>query len=191
MADVGFDVIVHGVLDCAECLEAGMLYCRTCIVKGPDWTVTSPPSSGEKVGNVEIITQMSERLPGPVAKFTWNAPFECALRSTNVSGWPQMAIQLTTVDATGKDVVVGYARCHIPTRSGSMTRDLPLMQPIASTPQQALFGALAGVGPELRDMSFLCSGEDRVTMHAKRLPGYVRVTFNVMINGQAELGYDV
>eukprot|EP00758_Cryptobia_borreli_P004120 Tbor_TRINITY_DN4197_c0_g1::TRINITY_DN4197_c0_g1_i1::g.26471::m.26471/K16744/B9D1; B9 domain-containing protein 1 len=189
MSEVGFDVVVHGVLECAECLEAGLLYCRTTISKGPDWTITSSPASGERVDNVEIVTQMSERLPGPVAKFTWNAPFECSLRSTNISGWPQLGIQLTTVEGR-KDVVVGYARCHIPVRSGSVTRDLPLMQPVASTPQQKFFG-LFSPPVEVKDINFLCSAEDRVTMHAKRLPGYIRVSFNVMVTGQVALGYNV
>lgn len=190
MSDVGFDVVVHGVLECAECLEAGMIYCRTVLSKGADWVVTAPPASGERVNNIEIVTQMSERLPGPVAKFTWNAPFEFSLRSTNISGWPQLGIQLTTIDGSGRDVVVGYTRCHVPMRSGSYTKDLPLMQPVASTPQQKFFGLFSGP-PEIRDIHFLCSAEDRVTMHARRLPGYVRVTFNLVVNGQEALGYDV
>jgi hypothetical protein len=157
---------------------------------GKDWSQT-PCASGERAVNVEVITQMSERLPGPVAKFTWNAPFEFSLKSTNVSGWPQIGIALSTINRSGADETIGYARCHVPMRSGHKTIDLPLIAPMFSTDQHKLFGIIAGTKPELRDMAFLCSGEDRVVMTAQRLPGYVRVSFNVHINGMSALGYDV
>lgn len=184
----GLEVTVHGNVECAECLEAGMLYARTVLVMGKDW-MHSPTASGERAVNSEVITQMSERLPGPVAKFTWNAPFEFALKSTNVTGWPQLAVAICTLTGNGADTVIGYARCHIPFHSGRRTLSLPLMQPVHSTPQHQLFGALTGVTPELRDISFLCTGEDRVVMTAKRLPGYVRISFDVLITGMNDHGY--
>jgi len=185
-----FDVIVHGVVESAECLESDMLYARTVLVKGADWSF-KPVTSGDSPQRSEVITQMSERLPGPSAVFVWNAPFECALRSTNVSGWPQIAVALTTINSNGTDTVVGYARCHVPLHAGRHTLDLPLMQPVFSTPQHALFGALSGVKPELRDLSFLCSTDDRIVMQSRRIPGYVRLTLSVFVVGLEHLGYDV
>ena len=186
----GFTVVVHGLIEGAESLAADMLYCRCTLVKGKDWILATAPSGTVGASTPEIITQMCERLPGPVAKFTWNAPFDFTLTSTNTFGWPQMAIALTTVDNSGKDVVVGYARCHIPAHAGHYTKDLPLIEPIASTPQHKLFGFFSGTRPELRDPSFLCSGEDRIVMTAKMLSGYVRVTFDVVVSGRQALGYD-
>lgn len=186
----GFEVIVHGTIEGAECLQAGMLYARSVLVVGRDWSHAAMVS-GERAVNSEVITQMSERLPGPAAKFAWNAPFEFHLRSTNISGWPQLAISIATLQRDGKDAPLGYTRCHVPMQTGRRTLDLPLMQPVHSTPQHKLHGAITGATPELRDMTFLCSGEDRVVMSAKRVPGYVRVSFDVMVNGLAEQGFSI
>ncbi|CUG92079.1 B9 domain-containing protein, putative [Bodo saltans] len=190
MTDItgGFEVTVHGTIEGAECLEASMLYARSVLVMGKDWGYAAT-ASGERADHSEVVTQMSERLPGPQAKFSWNAPFAFALKSSNLSGWPQLAIAVSTLQRNGKDSPIGYARCHVPFQRGRKTLDLPLMQPVHSTPQHSLHGSLTGSLPELRDMTFLCSGEDRVVMSAKRLPGYVRVSFDVVITGLEEHGY--
>ncbi len=182
-----FNLVVHGSIDCAECLDAGLLYCRSTLVKGRDWTLAL--QSGERANTLNVITQLSERLPGPIAKFTWNAPFEFVLQSTNVTGWPQIALSLTTIGPDGRDVVVCYSRCLIPMHAGVVTMDLPLMQPEYAQPQHRLFGMFAST-PEVRDPALWCSTDDRLVLSAKRLPGYVRVTFNVAVSGLANLGYD-
>lgn len=186
MSATSFTLVVHGTIECAECLDAGVLYCRSTLVKGRDWALAL--QSGERANTLSVITQMSERLPGPVAKFTWNAPFEFVLQSTNITGWPQISLSLTTIGPDGKDAVVAYSRCLVPMHQGVITMDLPLIQPEFSQPQHQVFGFSRQ--PELRDPAFLCSTEDRIVLTAKRLPGYIRVSFNVAINGLSALGYD-
>jgi B9 domain-containing protein 1 len=185
----GFTLIVHGMIESAECVDAGLLYARTQLVKGPDWRITDR-STGEKSGTVDLVTQLAERLPGPVPRFTWNAPFELKLTSTNPSGWPQLALALTTLDPTMKDSVIGYARVHVPLRAGLTTVDLPLMRPEHQTPQFRLFGSLTGTPAELRDLSFLCHSDDRLVVNMVRSPGFVRVRFDVALIGFSALGYD-
>ena len=182
-----FTLVVHGTIDCAECLDAGLLYCKSLLVKGRDWSLAS--NSVERANTIDVITQTSERLPGPIAKFTWNAPFEFVLQSTNLFGWPQMAFCLTTISPDGKDTVVAYSRCSIPMSNGVVRLDLPLMRPEYSQLQNREFGFFQGT-PELRDPALLCSTEDRVVLTARRLPGYIRVTFNVTVTGFAALGFD-
>jgi B9 domain-containing protein 1 len=189
MSDGSFNVVIHGVVEGAECLEAGVLYAKVTLIKGKDWSLATT-ASGDRPQTHEVTTQMSERLPGPVAKFSWNAPFELLLRSTNVHGWPQLGVAIMTVTPAGVDVAIAYARCHVPLQSGRRTIDIPLMQPVYSTPQYKLFGALTRTQPELRDISFLCTGDDRLMITAKRLPGHVRIALNVMINGLAAQGYE-
>ena len=185
----GFKVIVHGVIESAECVDAGLLYVRSQLVKGTDWRIDER-TSAEKSSSIDIVTQLAERLPGPVPKFTWNSPFDIILHSTNPSGWPQIALGLTTLDANMKDIVKGYARCHVPMRPGTTTLDLPLMQPTYSTPQHRLFGSLSGAQPELRDLTFLCHSDDRLVVTMKRAPGYIRVKFDVAMIGLSALGYE-
>lgn len=183
-----FTVVVHGTIEGAECLESNMLYCRSTLVKGREWSVAL--QGGERANTVDVITQMAERLPGPVPKFTWNAPMEFVLHSANVHGWPQLALSLTNVGNNGKHHVVAYARCHVPMQSGVTTVELPLTQPDFANPQQKLFSKIDGTKAEFKDFAFLCSTDDRLVLTMKRVPGFVRVTFHTTITGMAALGYN-
>ena len=182
-----FTVVVHGTIVSAECPSADVLYCRSRLVRGKEWSVAA--FGAERANTIDVVTQQAEKMVGPSARFTWNTPFEVVLQSTNPFGWPQLALGLGAVDASGTDHVAAYARCHVPMRSGTHTMDLPLMAPDYSQPQHRLFGAFSPA-PELRDFAFLCSTtDDRVVLTAKPVPGFVRVSFNVMISGMEELGY--
>ena len=167
----------------------GVLYCRGTVVKGKDWRVT-PQTGVQSATTTEVVTQMSERLPGPIAKFVYNMPLDCQLSSSNMQGWPQIAFALYTVDGVGKDIAVAYTRCRVPVHSGHTSMDLPLMQPVFTTPQHQLFSVFSGTSPELRDPAFLCTAEDRIVLTMKRVPGYLRVQFDVRVVGLALLGYD-
>jgi hypothetical protein len=182
-----FTVVIHGTIVGAEVPDADVLYCRSRLVRGREWAVVA--MGAERVNTVDVVTQQAEKQPGPTARFTWNAPFEVVLQSTNPFGWPQLALALGTVDSSGKDRIAAYARCHVPMQPGSHALDLPLLAPAYSQPQHQFFGAFA-VQPELRDPTFLCStSDDRVVLTARPVPGHVRVTFNVMVSGLEELGY--
>jgi B9 domain-containing protein 1 len=185
--DKGFTVVVHGTVESAECTESELAFCRTTLVHGPDWSLER--LGGDVANTVDVVTQMAERLPGPNPRFVWNAPFEFVLHSSNAHGWPQIALALTNIDRrTGAEQVLAYARCHVPLRSGVVTLDLPLMQTQQATPQHKVFGALSGP-PELRNLSFLCSAEDRIVMSARRIPGHVRLSFHVAVSDMAALNY--
>jgi len=183
-----FTVVVHGTIVAAECPDHEVLYCRSRLVRGKEWSLVT--SGAERANTIDVLTQQADKQPGASARFTWNTPFECVLQSTNPFGWPQLALGLGRVDNSGNDHIHAYARCHIPMQSGNFTLDLPLLAPTYSQPQHQLFGALQQ--PELRDFTFLCStSDDRVVLTAKPVPGYVRVSFNVMISGLDELGYSM
>ena len=189
MADGHFSVVVHGTVEGAECTAAGMMYCRSTLVKGPDWALSA--HSGEHANTVDVVTQMSERLPGPDPKFTWNTPFEFALTSTSVHGWPQVAFSLLTTGGAGAEQVVAYARCHVPLFSGKKRIELPLMQPMQSSPANQTWASISGHVTELRDVAFLCSNDDRTVVTMKPVPGYITVCFDVTVSGRQALGYSV
>lgn len=182
-----FTVVIHGTIVAAECADHEVLYCRSRLVKGKEWSIVT--SGAERANTIDVVTQQAEKQPGASARFTWNTPFEAVLQSTNPFGWPQLALGLGRVDTSGSDRIYAYSRCHVPMQSGNYTLDLPLLAPTYSEPKHQLFGAF-GQGPELRDFTFLCStSDDRVVLTAKPVPGYIRVSFNVMISGLDELGY--
>ncbi|AYU81569.1 b9 domain-containing protein 1 [Leishmania donovani] len=218
----GFQVMVHGVLEGAECVEVGSMFARTQLFFGPDWAFLESNSGyGEDAAaddddlveptysnNAEVVTQLSDCAKGPVPYFSFTAPFEFALTSTNPFGWPQLVITLHTVEgaggSTGKgaegndtqllgsgESIIGYGRCFIPMKSGYHTRKVPMMQLESTTSKQQLISFLTREKPVLRDLSFLCTGDDQVMLHARPLDGYVKLNFSVMINGMESSGFEV
>ncbi|ORC92556.1 B9 protein domain 1 [Trypanosoma theileri] len=223
----GFDVIVRGVLEGAECHTADALFARTYWVHGRDWTPISTltpannlninlnnthagghvhSSSGtslvrplDRCSQAEVITQLAIRSEDPFSRFTWAAPFELALHSSNPHGWPQIVVTLHTVTpgspttrATdgGGAPCVSYSRCFVPMRSGHYRRQLPLMQLQPATRRQAWIEWWTCERAELRDPAFLCSGEDRSVLRAAPLPGHVALSLSVTVRGMAECGME-
>ncbi|KAK7199632.1 b9 domain-containing protein 1 [Novymonas esmeraldas] len=221
----GFQMMVHGVVEGAECVEVGCMFARTQLFFGPDWSfLESNGGYGEDAdadadeeeedlvvptysNNAEVVTQLSDCAKGPIPYFSFTAPFEFALTSTNPFGWPQLVITLHTVEgagggssknADGSDTqllgsgesIIGYGRCFVPMQSGYHTKKVPMMQLESSTPKQQLISLLTREKPVLRDLSFLCSGDDQVMLRARPLDGYVRLNFSVMINGMESAGFE-
>ncbi|KAG5470422.1 hypothetical protein LSCM1_01666 [Leishmania martiniquensis] len=216
----GFQVLVHGVLEGAECVEAGTMFARTQLFFGPDWSfLDSTGDCGDDTAvddedlvvatysnNAEVVTQLSDCAKGPIPYFSFTAPFEFALSSTNPFGWPQLVITFHTIEggggsqsgADGSDAqllgsgesIIGYGRCFVPMRSGYHTRNVPMMQLESATSRQQLISFLTHEKPVLRDLSFLCTGDDQVMLHARPLDGYAKLNFSVMINGMESAGFD-
>jgi B9 domain-containing protein 1 len=219
----GFQVLVHGVLEGAECVEVGAMFARTQLFFGPDWSfLESNGEYGEEVdrdeeadlvvptysNNAEVVTQLSDCCKGPIPYFSFTAPFEFALTSTNPFGWPQLVITFHTVEGAGGNVdkdgsendkqllgsgesIIGYGRCYIPMKSGYFTKEVPMMQLENATTQQAIIGLFTREKPVLRDLSYLCTGDDQVMLRARPLEGYARLNFSVMINGMESSGFEV
>ncbi|RNF11391.1 B9 protein domain 1 [Trypanosoma rangeli] len=217
VASKRIDVVVRGVLESAVCHGPDTLFARTYWVYGTDWApLTSVPAAEEAITasplvkpmerqmNSEVITQLSWRSNDPFARFTWAAPFECALRGTNPHGWPQLVVTLHTVShlvptnrpprsgsASGSgEKCLSYSRCFIPLRSGTHRKQLPLLQLVPNTRKQAWISWWTGECLELRDPAFLCSCEDRGVLCAKPLPGLISLSLSVMVNGFTECGIE-
>ncbi|KAG5496087.1 hypothetical protein JKF63_02385 [Porcisia hertigi] len=218
-----FEVMVHGVLEGAECVEVGSMFARTQLFFGPDWTLLEKNSGvGDEVdeedeedlvvptysNNAEVVTQLSDCAKGPIPYFSFTAPFEFALTSTNPFGWPQLVITLHTIEGANgsskKDAdsgetqllssgesIIGYGRCFIPMKNGYHTKKVSMMQLESATSKQRLISLLTREKPVLRDLSFLCTGDDQLMLHARPLDGYVKLNFSVMVNGMESSGFEM
>lgn len=212
----GFQMMVHGVVNGAECLETTQLFVRTHLFFGADWSFMKPTNDGSASfcdsdvmyptynNNAEIITQLSDRAFSAVPYFAFSAPFEFALQSTNPYGWPQMVVTLHSMinkpdksasmyDGGAQGVgeaVVGYGRCFIPMESGYHTKKVKIMQLHHSTRKDRFIGALIQEKPVLRDLSYLCRGDDRVVLAARPLSSYVDLSFTVVLNGLEACGFN-
>ena len=187
-SDRNFRLVVHGTVESAECLSASQLYCRSTLVVGRDWAYVV--QGGERANTVDVVTQLSERKKGAQALFTWNTPFEFVLESPTPAGWPQLALSVTSIDASGTDTVQGYARCHVPRKPGSYSLRMSMLKPVNGTPKHQLFGMFPGnKKPEIKDPAFLCSPDDHAFLTAEAVQGHVTVTFNVALQNFGRLGY--
>lgn len=213
--NTGFQLIVHGVVNGAECMETGQLFIRTHLFFGADWSFIDF-SSGETQfpsdvvyptynNNAEIVTQFSDRALSPIPYFSFSAPFEFALQSTNPYGWPQLVVTLHSIESKKStvsenqgrggvqgvgDSVIGYGRCFVPMDNGFHKVRTRIMQLEHSTNKHKLISLLTREKPVLRDLSYLCRGDDRVVLSAKPLAAHVDLTFSVVVNGLESCGFN-
>lgn len=50
----------------------------------------------------------------------WNMPIDITFKSTNVYGWPRLAIAVYGVDWLGRDVIKGYTSVAVPLQTGML-----------------------------------------------------------------------
>jgi B9 domain-containing protein 1 len=99
----GFIVNVNGTIESGHFGDADNLYCRYSLHYGHDWSVLGGLDTG--------LSQTAQKNPMSVTSFSsvvWNFPIDVAFRSTNIYGWPRLAISVFGVDFLGRDVIRGY-----------------------------------------------------------------------------------
>ncbi|CAM9472935.1 unnamed protein product, partial [Ectocarpus fasciculatus] len=154
------------------------LYCRYGFHFGPDWSITGGIDTG--------LSQMSRTSalhsePGIV----WNFPIDIKFKSTNVFGWPRIAISVYGADFLGRDVVRGYGSCLVPLVPGTHTVDVEMYTPMASSFLNNLASWFWGNPPEVRrffDSKFICQNDGREVTRVQST-GVVRVKFNIRTRG--------
>ena len=90
----------------------------------------------------ETQTARNQLVDDRTPSVTWNFPIDAAFLSTNVSGWPRLAITVRDRDRN----LVGYGAVSVPTRGGKSVRYCRLFAPLSSS---VLGGALASLTSEL------------------------------------------
>ena len=88
-------------------------------------------------------------------------PVAWSLRSTNIFGWPQLALSIYGPDFMGRDVIRGYGTIHLPRKPGRHTLYIPLFTPDATTPVNGLLSYFAGKLPEFIDPKFVTRADGR------------------------------
>ena len=78
----------------------------------------------------------------------WNFPVDVTFKSTNVYGWPRIAIAVYGADYLGRDVVRGYCSCLMPLSSGSHTLSCDMYTPLATSTYNQAMSWLLGNPPE-------------------------------------------
>jgi B9 domain-containing protein 1 len=118
----------------------------------------------------------------------WNFPIDITFKSTNVHGWPRIAITVYGADYLGRDIVRGYSSCLVPLSAGNHVLNCEMYTPLATSSYNQTMSWLLGNPPEFYDTKFVCQGEGREVTRVKST-GTVLAKINVLTKGMSALGY--
>ena len=113
----------------------------------------------------------------------WNFPIDITFKSTNIHGWPRIAITVYGSDFLGRDVVRGYCSCLVPLSSGSHEMQCEMYTPLATSSYNQFMSWLMGNPPEFYDTKFVCQGDGREVTRVIST-GKVKVKLNVVTKGE-------
>jgi len=148
---------------------------------GQDWVVKSGIDTG--------LSQTARRTPLHYEQgVVWNFPLDVTFKSTNVYGWPRLAVSVYGIDYLGRDVVRGYGSVLVPLTPGQHVVDLDTYTPVATSIFNQAVSWLMGNPPEFFDSKFVCQGEGREVTRVQK-SGSVRIKFNIVTKGMQSCGY--
>ena len=120
----------------------------------------------------------------------WNFPVDVTFKSTNVYGWPRIAISVYGVDFLGRDVVRGYGSALIPLIPGQHIVEVENYTPIATSVFNQALCWIMGNPPEFFDSKFVCQGDGREVTRVQS-SGIVRLKLNIVTKGMNQCGYSL
>jgi B9 domain-containing protein 1 len=82
-------------------------------------------------------------------QIVWNFPIDVSFNSTNVFGWPRIAISVYGIDFLGRDVIRGYGSALIPLSSGQHQIEIDMFNPLATSYLNDFASWLMGNPPEV------------------------------------------
>ncbi len=183
MESIGaFYVQCTGAIESADFGDADNLYCRYCFSIGADWGI---------VGGVDLGTsQMAQKSANRDQDIVWNFPIDITFKSTNIYGWPRMAISVAGLDFLGRDVIKGYGSVLIPLTPGRHTIEVDTFLPMSSSSINSIFSWLLGNPPEFFDSKLVCMGNNRDVTRTQK-SGRVKVHLNIFTKGMNDAGFSI
>jgi B9 domain-containing protein 1 len=175
--------MITGRLESAQCpLSSNNLYCRYSFQHGPDWNITHGVSSG--------VTQMGRTSWGNGSRqsISFNFPIDISFQTSNVAGWPRIAIAVYGLDMFGRDVARGYASMLCPMTPGISIKHAQLFVPTSSNICQRMLNWMNGAMPEFYDSKFVAQGEGRAATIVERT-GSVKLILDVATKQMRDFGY--
>lgn len=118
------------------------LYCRYFITYGDDWDILG----GLDNGLSQIACHNHLSVDGEVV---WNFPLDISFKSTNIHGWPRIAVGVYGIDFFGRDVIRGYGSALVPMQSGTHQVRVEMYRPIANSVLNQFASWIMGNPPEV------------------------------------------
>ena len=125
--------------------EFGMvdyLYCRYAFQIGNDWNIASGIDTGLSQTACKNLAMSDDQV-------VWNFPIDVTFNSTNVHGWPRLALSVYGIDFFGRDVIRGYGSALVPLSSGQHEIEVTMFTPLATSTLNHLVSWLFGNPPEV------------------------------------------
>ena len=130
-------------MDSGSFPDVDSVYCTYSFSYGVDWTLVS----GLEAGISQTATKASLSTTDDIV---WNFPIDATFKSTNVFGWPRLAISIYGIDFFGRDVPRGYASILIPLSPGNHVIQTTTFVPMATSYLNEWMSWLMGNPPEVR-----------------------------------------
>lgn len=118
------------------------LYCRYTFQFGNDWVISSGLDTGLSQTSCKNMGRSDEQI-------VWNFPIDVSFNSTNVFGWPRIAISVYGIDFLGRDVIRGYGSALIPVTSGQHQIEIDMFAPLATSHLNDFLSWMMGNPPEV------------------------------------------
>lgn len=85
----------------------------------------------------------------------WNFPIDISFNTTNVYGWPRIAVSVYGIDFLGRDVIRGYGSTLIPLSTGQHNIEIDMFNPLATSYMNDLASWFMGNPPEVTIFAFI------------------------------------
>lgn len=153
----GNDWLIAGVSSAAWCYplahSAASIDASHQRVQGVDSGVSQVAVTSylhNNTSSVSSVSSSSSVAGTSNSSVVWNMPVDVTFKTTNVFGWPRLAIAVYGLDWLGRDVIKGYTSVVVPLQTGSHTiTTTPLYAPLATSLYNDWVGWLYGNPPEV------------------------------------------
>lgn len=137
-----FVVQCTGHIDGGDFEDNDYLYCRYVFTQGNDWEIIGGLESG--------LSQTScKNALASESDIIWNFPIDVTFKSTNVFGWPRIAISVYGIDYFGRDVIRGYGSALIPLKPGIHQITVDMFSPVSNSSFNDFVSWVLGNPPEV------------------------------------------
>lgn len=118
------------------------LYCRYSFHIGDDWNIASGLDTGLSQTSCKNLAYSDEQI-------IWNFPIDVSFNTTNVYGWPRIALSVYGIDYFGRDVIRGYGSALVPISAGQHQIEIDMFVPLATSFINDLISWIMGNPPEV------------------------------------------
>ncbi|KAH7821743.1 putative B9 domain-containing protein 2 [Monocercomonoides exilis] len=161
------ELYVIGEIVGASGFSSKNLCCKFTFTYGEHWKL----HKGEQTGQTQTDYASSDMC-------VWSHPVDLFFTTTNVIGWPRLAVQVFKIDQYGCYDLEGYGFVQVPLAPGTHNLKILTWKP-TGTKTEEFAKEFLGLTPRLKNESLIASGDDRKMLRTES-SGVVHVTLGII-----------